>query len=215
MLIEIIWRSFYVSSLGVLLGFICAVPLAYWAAKRVFWSKTALIITMQALMAMPPVVAGLGLYMIFRPQAIFGGLAWLYSAQIMIIAQFVLVFPIIFSLCHDGFRTRHQRLGKFFSAYPSNAYVEFRAYMRDARLGLATAAIVAFGRALGEVGAVMIVGGNIAGRTEVMTTVIIEETGKGNLELAMKMGLILLALALFVSLLGVAIRQDWRSSYHG
>jgi tungstate transport system permease protein len=154
---------------------------------------------MNTFMGLPPVVAGLFLYLLLSRSGPMGFLGLLYTPSAMIIAQTILAFPIVTSLCHSAIvnvdpiiRLASATLG----ATPLQATVTV---IKEARYGIMSAIIAAFGRVMAEVGAILIVGGNIAGYTRVMTTTIALETDKGNFELALALGVILLALSLLVN----------------
>lgn len=207
-ILAILWRSVYVSAIGTIIACLLALPLAYMVARRQFGGRGALIAMMQAFMGLPPVVVGLGLYLLFRPSAAFGGLGWLYSAKIMILAQVLLVIPIVFSLSIRALERAAHRLELFFQTYPRQNRLQAQILLGETRPLLMAAVLAGFGRAIGEVGAVMIVGGNIDNRTDVLTTVIVEETSKGNLAFASTLGLLLVAVALVVSLCALMFGRE-------
>ena len=150
-------------------------------------------------MGLPPVVVGLFLYLLLSRSGPLGFMGLLYSPSAMIIAQAILAFPIVTALCHSAIvnvdpliRQASLTLG----ATPLQVTVTV---IKEARYGIMSAIIAAFGRVMAEVGAILIVGGNIAGYTRVMTTTIALETDKGNFELALALGIILLALSLLIN----------------
>ncbi len=201
----ILWRSVLVSFLGTLIACLLALPLAVWVAKTRFWGRGFLLGIMQALMGMPPVLVGLGLYLLFRPQGFLGDWGWLYSLRIMVLAQIVLVVPIVFSLSVSALQIAYERIAPLLSVYPKDAAIARKILLFEARPSLNAAVLAGFGRAIGEVGAVLIVGGNIKGHSSVLTTVIVEETSKGNLQLASYLGLVLLFVALIVSVMAMGV----------
>jgi tungstate transport system permease protein len=156
---------------------------------------------MNTLMGLPPVVVGLFVYLLLSRKGPLGFMGLLYSPPAMILAQTILAVPIVASLCHSAIvnidpiiRQAATTLG----ATPGQVTITI---IKEARYGIMSAVIAAFGRVMAEVGAILIVGGNIAGYTRVMTTTIALETDKGNFELALALGIILLSVSFVINAL--------------
>ncbi len=207
-LLGIIFLSLQVSGLALVVATSLGVPLGALLALKRFPLRGLFLSLLNTGMGLPPVVVGLFLYLILSRSGPLGFLALLYTPGAMILAQAILSFPIVTSLSHAAIvgvdpviRLAAQTLG----ATPRQEAV---AVVREARYGIGAAVIAAFGRVSAEVGAVLMVGGNIAHYTRVMTTTIALETDKGNFDLGIALGLILLALSLLVN---VALRtvQRW------
>ena len=154
---------------------------------------------LNALMGLPPVVVGLMVYMMLSATGPLGVLGLLYTPTAMIIAQTVLVTPIVAALTRQVVEDLHTDYAEQFASLEVRPFDRVVALLWDARLSLLTVALAGFGRAVAEVGAVIIVGGNINHVTRVMTTTIALETSKGNLEFALALGVVLLVIALVVN----------------
>lgn len=198
-LVEIVVRSLYVSLSAVALAAVIGLPLGAVLALARFPGRRAVLVTVNALMGLPPVVAGLVLYLLLSRSGPFGVFGLLFTPTAMIIAQAVLVTPIIAALTrqtvHDLWTEYREQLGSL-GATPLRAVPTL---LWDGRVALFTALLAGFGRASAEVGAVMIVGGNIDHVTRVMTTTIALETARGDLPLALALGIVLLLMALAVN----------------
>ena len=150
-------------------------------------------------MGLPPVVVGLFLYLILSRSGPLGFMGLLYTPWAMVLAQTILAFPIVASLCHAaivGVNPLIREAARTLGATPIQVSI---AVIREARFGILSGIIAALGRVLAEVGAILMVGGNIAGYTRVMTTTIALETDKGNFELALALGIILLSISLLIN----------------
>ncbi len=213
-LVEIVALSLRVSLIAVLFAAIIGMPLGAALAVLRFPGRGLVIIVLNALMGLPPVVVGLFVYLMLSRAGALGPLALLYTPTAMIIAQALLVTPIIAALTRQTVEDIHGEYDdqlRLFGIGPSGRVLTF---IWDARFSLLTALLAGFGRAIAEVGAVIIVGGNINHVTRVMTTTIALETSKGNLALAMALGIILVMIAITVnaavmSLRGTAVRSAY------
>lgn len=195
-LIGIISRTFTVSVSAVVLAAAIGLPLGAVLAVYRFVGRRVVIILINALMGLPPVVVGLGLYLVLSRSGPLGFLGLLFSPTAMVIAQFVLILPIVAALSHQASRVLYDEYKeqlRSLGALPRQIVVTL---LWEGRRNLITAVLAGFGRAIAEVGAVLIVGGNIAGVTRVMTTTIALETSKGNLSLALALGIILVLSAI-------------------
>ena len=199
-LMEIVALSLKVSVTAVLLAALLGIPLGALLAIRRFPGRTTLTVLVNALMGLPPVVVGLGLYLLLSRSGPLGVLQLLYTPTAMIIAQTILVTPIIASFSQQIFADLHREYDEMLRALRASRWQTILTLIHEARHALITAILAGLGRALSEIGAVMIVGGNINHATRVMTTAIALETSKGNLRLAVSLGLILLALSFAINL---------------
>jgi len=198
-LIEIIGLSLRVSLAAVVLSALIGLPLGAFIAVLRFPGRQVIAVLLNALMGLPPVVVGLLVYMALSRAGPFGWLNLLYTPTAMIIAQTILVTPIIAALTRQLLEDLHREYDEQFRSLCLSTRRVIAALIWDARYSLLTVALAGFGRAIAEVGAVIIVGGNIDHLTRVMTTAIALETSKGELSLALALGIILLILALSVN----------------
>lgn len=198
-LIEIVCLSLQVTLTSVALAALIGMPLGALLAALRFHGRSALIVLVNALMGLPPVVVGLGVYLMLSNAGPFGVLQLLYTPTAMIIAQTVLVTPIIAALTRQTVEELDFELGDQLKVFGLNPLARARTLLWEGRISLLTALLAGFGRAIAEVGAVIIVGGNINHVTRTMTTAIALETSKGELALAMGLGLILLTIAVLVN----------------
>jgi tungstate transport system permease protein len=206
-LVKIILLSLQVSGSALLLAMVLGVPLGTLLALKRFPVRGLFLSLLNTGMGLPPVVVGLFLYLLLSRSGPLGFMELLYTPAAMIVAQAVISFPIVTSLSHAAIvgvdpviRLAAQTLG-------ATPFQEATAIVREARYGIMAAVIAAFGRVSAEVGAILIVGGNIANYTRVMTTTIALETDKGNFDLGIALGVILLAISLTVT---VAFRKVQR-----
>lgn len=199
-LLKIIWLSLKVSLSAV--G--CAVVLGFasgaFLAVQSFPGRSFLVGTFNAFMGLPPVVAGLVVYLFLSRSGPLGMLGLLYTPTAMIIAQVLLIYPIVTALSYQVINDLHHHYILFFRSLGMKSWAIVRTLLWEGRFSLLTVALAGFGRATAEVGAVLLVGGNIKDSTRVMTTAIVLETSKGNLALALALGIILVTLSLLISL---------------
>lgn len=174
-------------------------PLGAALALARFPGRGAVIVTVNALMGLPPVVAGLALFLLLSRSGPLGGLGWLYTPKAMIAAQTLLVLPIVIALTRQTVEDLWAEYREHLTSLGLTGRRAIPTLLRDGRFALATALLAGFGRASAEVGAVLIVGGNIAGATRTMTTAITLETSKGDLPLALGLGLVLIALTVAIN----------------
>ena len=197
-----------VNLVSLLIASLIGLPLGCSLAIVKFPFRKLIIAISNALMALPPVVVGLIVYLYLSRTGPLGWLQLLYTPSAMIIAQVILVTPIITSLSCQIIEDLHEDYREFFASLVLTPQKSIKAYLYDARYSLITVILAGFGRALSEVGAVIIVGGNIDHLTRIMTTSISLETSKGNLPLAMALGMILLVIALSVSFLAAFLKYS-------
>ena len=209
-LVEIIGLSLRVSLTAVLISAAIGLPLGALLAVARFPGRQSLNVLVNALMGLPPVVVGLLVYMAISRAGPFGWLGLLYTPTAMIIAQTVLVTPIVAALTRQVVEDLHGEYLEQFRSLSLSMRREIAALIWDARYSLLTVLLAGFGRAIAEVGAVIIVGGNIDHLTRVMTTAIALETSRGDLALALALGIILLVIAIGVNAAVYGMRASAR-----
>ena len=213
-LIEIIGLSLRVTLTAVALACVIGLPLGALVGAFSFPGRTAATVVLNALMGLPPVVVGLVVYLILSAAGPLGPLGLLYTPTAMVIAQTVLVTPIVAALTRQVVEDLHREYAEQFASLQVGPFDRIVALLWDARYSLLTVALAGFGRAVSEVGAIIIVGGNINHVTRMMTTTIALETSKGNLQLALALGVVLLAMAVTVNAGVMALRASAvRSAY--
>ncbi|MEM7045546.1 MAG: ABC transporter permease [Pseudomonadota bacterium] len=206
-LLEIIGLSLRVSLTALAIACLIGFPLGALVAVSRFPGRSGLLLLMNALMGLPPVVVGLIVYLHLSNVGPLGWLQLLYTPAAMIIAQTILITPIVAALSRQVLEDLNDEYAEQFRSLSVPRGQAIQALIWDARYSLLTVALAGFGRAIAEVGAVIIVGGNIDHLTRVMTTAIALETSKGDLPLALALGLILLIIALAVNALVMAARM--------
>ena len=204
-LYAIVWLSLKVSCTSALLASAIGMPLGAWLAIARFPGRGVLVAALNALLGLPSVVVGLGVYLMLSRNGPFGSLGLLFSPSAMVVAQTLLIAPMVASLARQQLQDSWSEYREQFQSLRVPMPRAIAALLHDCRFGLLTLLLAAFGRAIAEVGAVMTVGGNIAGATRVMTTAIALETSKGDLPLALGLGVVLLGLVLTVTLAAQAI----------
>lgn len=205
-LLEIIGLSLSVSLIAVIVACALGFPLGALVAIGRFRGRQAIVIVLNSLMGLPPVVVGLLVYMMLSNAGPLGWLELLYTPGAMIIAQAVLVTPIVAALSREVLEQLNTEYAEQFRSLCLPASTVVRALLWDGRYILMTVALAGFGRAIAEVGAVIIVGGNIAHLTRVMTTAIALETSRGDIALALALGLVLIIIALGVNTAVMTLR---------
>jgi tungstate transport system permease protein len=200
-LVEITARSLQVSLSALIIASTIALPFGAWLAIRRFRHRRTAIAVLNALMGLPPVVVGLIVYLLLSRSGPFGVFGLLFTPTAMIIAQVIIITPLIASITHQAMRELWAEYHDLLISLNTSKRQRIATLIWDGRRALLTAALAGFGRAIGEVGAIMIVGGNIDHATRVLTTAIALETGKGDFALALGLGFVLIALALAVNIL--------------
>ncbi|HGG06403.1 MAG TPA: ABC transporter permease subunit [Aliiroseovarius sp.] len=211
-LLEIIALSLRVTLSAVLISALIGLPLGAWLVVNRFRFRRQTISVLNALMGLPPVVVGLFVYMMLSRAGPFGVLGLLFTPTAMIIAQVIIVTPLIASIAHQTLRDLWAEYHDLLLSLNTSRRQRIAALIWDGRRALLTAVLAGFGRAIGEVGAIMIVGGNIDHHTRVLTTAIALETGKGNFAFAMGLGLVLIVLAVGINLLIHTLSRTERAS---
>jgi len=207
-LTQIILLSLRVSLVAVGLACLIGMPLGALLAIARFPGRGALIVLVNAMMGLPPVVVGLLVYLLLSSSGPLGMLQLLYTPAAMIVAQTVLVIPIVAALSRQVIEDLHGEYAEQLRSFGVGPAGTMMTLLWDGRYSLLTAALAGFGRAIAEVGAVIIVGGNINHVTRVMTTTIALETSRGNLALALALGLVLIGLAILVNAGVLALRRS-------
>lgn len=212
--LAVVGLSLKVSLSAVLIGTALGLPLGAWVAVADFPGKTLLTVFLNAMMGMPSVVLGVLVYLALSRSGPLGHLGLLFSPTAMVIAQVLLVTPLIAALSRQLIEDTWRDYALELNALGYSRCASVGVLLRDCRFSLLVAVLAGLGRALSEVGAVMIVGGNIEGFTRVMTTTIALETAKGDLPLSMALGLVLIALVLGLNALAYGLRQ-WAMKRYG
>ena len=198
-LLDITLLSVRVSATATLIAAFIGLPLGAWVALTGSRLRLPIVVVLNASMGLPPVVVGLVVYLLLSRSGVMGPLGWLFTPAGMVMAQTILITPIIAALARQTIEDAHSGLRDWFSSLGLSAWQRVATLLFEARFSLAVVLLAGFGRAIAEVGAVMIVGGNIAGSTRVMTTTIALETSKGDLPLALALGALLVALVLTIN----------------
>ncbi len=206
-LAEIVLLSLRVSTIAVGLATVIGLPIGAAVALYRFPGRAVIAALLSAFMGLPPVVVGLVVYLLLSRSGPFGSLGLLFTPTAMIIAQCVLVTPIVAALTRQTVSDLNDEYDEQLRAMGAGGLRKMRTLLWDGRFSMITAILAGFGRASAEVGAVLIVGGNINHVTRVMTTTITLETSKGNLELALALGLILVALSLTINAAAMGVRD--------
>jgi tungstate transport system permease protein len=213
-LLEIVWLSLRVSLSATLLATLLALPFGAALAVARFPGRQAIVVVVNALLGLPAVVVGLAIYLLLSRAGPLGSLGILFTPGAMVIAQAVLVLPLIAALARQAVADAWREYAEQFRSLGAGPLASALALLHDLRFSLATIVLAAFGRAIAEVGAVMIVGGNIDGVTRVMTTAIALETSKGDLPLALGLGFVLLAIVLALNV-GAHLVRERLAGAHG
>ncbi len=198
-LFAIILLSLKVSGFALVLSTVAGLPVGALLGLRKFPMRETAITILNTFMGLPPVVVGLFLYLLLSRSGPLGFMSLLYTPSAMIIAQGVLAFPIVSSLSQSAIAGIDPVIRQASTTLGATPIQVSFTVIREARYGIMSAVIAAFGRVMAEVGSILIVGGNIAGYTRVMTTTIAMETDKGNFELALALGIILLSISLIIN----------------
>ncbi len=210
----IVSRSLAVSATACLLACGLGLLVGAWLAVARFPGRPVLLTLLNTFLAIPSVVVGLVIYLLLSRSGPLGFLGWLFSFQAMVLAQAILVLPLVTALTRQVVEDADRSHGEQLSSLGAGLGLRSLLMAWDERYALLTVLITAFGRAVSEVGAVMIVGGNIEGFTRVMTTAIALETSKGDLPLALGLGMVLLGVVLLLNSL-VALLRRWRERLDG
>jgi tungstate transport system permease protein len=199
-LLSIILLSLEVSGIALVIASSLGIPAGSILGLKKFRGRGFVISLSNTFMGLPPVVVGLFVYLLLSRRGPLGFMALLYTPSAMITAQTILIFPILTSLCHSAVISVDPIIRQAAVTLGATPFQAALTVIKEARYGILSGVIAGLGRAMGEVGAILIVGGNIAGYTRVMTTTIALETDKGNFELALALGIILLIISLLINI---------------
>lgn len=206
-LLEIVFLSLQVSLTAVFIASLIGLPLGASLALYKFYGRGFIVALLNAFMGLPPVVVGLVVYLILSRSGPLGVLGLLFTPAAMIIAQVCLITPIVAALSRQTILDANDEYHDQLRALGAKSLRMMKTLLWETRFSLLTCVVAGFGRAIAEVGAVLIVGGNINHSTRVMTTAIALETRKGNVELALALGMILIVLSLLVTTIVMSVRH--------
>lgn len=213
-LLSIVGRSLLVSAVACLMACGVGLVLGAWLGVARFRGRDGVLTLLNTFLAVPSVVVGLLVYLLLSRSGPLGYLGWLFSFKAMVMAQALLVLPVVTALTRQAVEDAERVHGEQLQSIGARPLLRSLLLAWDERYALLTILIASFGRAISEVGAVMLVGGNIDGFTRVMTTAIALETSKGDLPLALGLGLILLGVVLLLNVL-IALLRRWRERSEG
>lgn len=206
-LLGIIFLSLKVSGTALIIATAVGLPIGVLTGLRRFSGRGFIISLLNTFMGLPPVVVGLFLYLLLSRRGPLGFMALLYSPSAMIIAQSILAFPIVAALSHSAIIKIEPLIKQASLSLGATPFQVTITTLKEARYGVMSGVIAALGRVMAEVGAILIVGGNIAGYTRVITTTIALETDKGNFELALALGIILLMISFIINMILYLIQR--------
>jgi tungstate transport system permease protein len=209
-LYQIIGRTLAISMLAAALAMLVGIPIGYALARGRFPGRTMLLSAVNTGMGMPPVVVGLLVWLLLTRSGPLGSLGLIYTKQAMVLAQFVIATPLVVGFTAASIQALPAELPDLLYTLGAGRLRRLWIIAGEAQLGLLAAIMAGFGAVVSEVGASMTVGGNLRGSTRVLTTAIVTETGRGNLPVALALGILLLALAFAVNLLLTVIQQRQR-----
>ena len=204
---SIIVRTLAISGVATLLAMLAGVPLGYALARGRFPGRTGLLALVNTGMGMPPVVVGLVVWILLTRSGPLGGLDLIYTRRAMVLAQFLIATPLVVGFTTASVQALPAQLPDLLASLGAGRLRSLWLLSREAKLGLLAAVMAGFGAIVSEVGASMTVGGNLRGSTRVLTTAIVTETSRGNLPVALALGLVLLLLAFLVNLLLTLFQQ--------
>ena len=199
-LYEIIWLSLYVSGVALIYSTLIGIPIGAFLGLRRFIGRRFVIALLYTGMGFPPVVIGLFVYLMFSRSGPFGPLGWLFTPRAMSVAQTIIAFPLVAGFTMAAVMGVNPNLRQQLRALGATEWQATVAILMEARVGVIVSLAAGFGAVISEVGAVMLTGGNIAGKTRTLTSAIILETQKGNFDLAIALGIILLILSFCTNL---------------
>lgn len=210
-MIEIALRSLYVTLVALTISTLLGIPIGAWLAFSRFPGKRLLTIFIYTGMGLPPVVVGLVVFLILSRSGPLGDLGWLFTTNAMIVAQVIIAMPLVVGVTMSSVTAVDPALRVQLRSLGATSRQITVAQLIEARFGVIVGIVAGFGSIISEVGAVMLVGGNIDGRTRVLTTAIVQETRQGNFDLALALGLILLLIAFLANGALVALQTKARA----
>ncbi len=196
---DVVIRTLVTSGSATIIAGVLGIGLAILLANVNWKLKPLLRGITQALYGLPPVVVGVAVYIVLSKDGVFGSLNWLFTIQGMIVAQTLLIFPLVLGISWTALERVSSEKRDVFKVMNASRKQRVFLEMYCARRGITNAILLGFGRAIAEVGAVMMVGGNIAGKTRVLTTSVVLETSVGRLDAALQLGLVLLVISLITA----------------
>ena len=205
--VNIILTSMIVSFFAIILSLFLSLPIAAFLSIANFKGKSLILIMFNSLMALPPVVVGLILYLLLSSQGIFSSYNLLYTIQAMIIAQTIIITPIMVSLSVESIDYYKRQYFQLLQSLHASIRIKILTLMWESRSSLLINMLAGLGRSLSEVGAIIIVGGNIAELTRTMTTGIVLETSRGELTIALSLGITLIAISISINIAAYIIKQ--------
>ena len=214
-ILEIVLLSLNVSLVALIIACLIGFSLGSFLASSTFYGRGVLLVIINSFMALPPVVVGLAVYMLLSKSGMFGWMNILYTPAAMIIAQSIIITPIVLALSRQVIEDLNNEYSELFKSLRISKFQIIKTLIWDARYSLITVALAGFGRGIAEVGAVIIVGGNINHFTRVMTTSIALETSMGNLPFALALGIILLLISVLINALVMAFNLTTRKYAFG
>ena len=204
---DIVFLSLKVSLSALLISCLIGLPIAAYSSVKAFFGKKFFILLVNSLMGLPPVFVGLALYIVFSKSGPLGFFEILYTPTVMVLAQIILILPIIISISFETLESIYFEYEEMLKSLRVSFRNSILIILWDARYCLLTTVLAGLGRAMSEVGAIIIVGGNIAYYTRVMTTTIALETSKGNLELALALGTILILISISLNFIVFMVKH--------
>ncbi len=199
-LYEVIWLSLYVSGIALAYSTLIGIPLGSLLGMKRFWGRRLIMALLYTGMGFPPVVIGLFIYLMLSRSGPMGVLGWLFTPRAIIVAQTIISFPLVAGFTMAAVMGVDPNLRQQLVSLGATGWQATLAILTEARIGVIVAVIAGFGSVISEVGAVILVGGNIEGKTRTLTTAIVLETRKGNFDLAMALGIILLFISFLINL---------------
>ncbi len=199
-LYEIIQLSLYVTGIALVFSTVVGIPLGALMGLKRFPGRPVLMALLYTGMGFPPVVIGLFVYLMLSRSGPLGLLGWLFTPRAMVVAQTIIAFPLVAGFTMAAVMSVDPNLRRQVLSLGATEWQATLAILTEARIGVVVSIIAAFGSIISEVGAVILVGGNIEGKTRVLTTAIVLETSKGNFDLAMALGIVLLTLSFIANL---------------
>ncbi|NOX63830.1 MAG: ABC transporter permease subunit [Chloroflexi bacterium] len=206
-LLEIVALSLVVSGAALLISMLVGIPLGVWLGLRRFLGRRLVVTTVYTGMGLPPVVVGLAVYLFLSRQGPLGELGWLFTPKAIVLAQTILALPLVVGITMTAIAAIPRELVLQLRSLGATQGQINRTLLYEARAGVLAAIVAGFGAIISEVGAVMMVGGNIEHKTRVLTTAIVLETRKGDFALAIALGLILLALTFTANWLMLSLQR--------
>jgi tungstate transport system permease protein len=197
--IDVILRSLWIAFWALLFGSIFGISIGIWFALKTFKFKRVLFLILYLFLSLPPITIGLFLYLTFSRSGAFGFLGWLFTPKVMIIAQAIMATPLISIITFNSLEHRGKKIYETALLLGAKPYEIIKKILKEIRFSLGLAVATAFGRVISEVGASTLIGGDIVGKTRVMSTSILTETRMGNFDYALKQALALILISLLMN----------------